>query len=717
MSLLGSDVPNARGNASNQVTPAPKRRRLNLACNYCRSRKTRCDEQKPSCHACLAAGLVCVTTDPRRPHHLVERREAGKGPDSPSVSTHSADAPAHLLQPRTVSNSSPGTAPFAVHADDTDEGSLAQVEEVHASADDNHDPHNNATGRRFRGLLPIFKHEVSSTSVDVLTGWLNVASFRLGLGHCFAPRTPLMVGQHHDPFPSTAPSLSNLVDTETRISHYFKNVHPVYPVVNRDNVYTALEEIRTHGIMTLVSTLDSLPQIVEALVAVDIGSSGIPEADPDRKVYAFVKDLLGRLIGRPTFPNIKALFLLALDMYHHDDVASAWSTLTLCCSMAIAVGLGKSRNLLAADLSYNREDGMRTWWSIFVLENLISFETGRKSSLCFEEYAEMSCTTIMDNAGVHNNEPSAQEQTEAAKFFKTIVGFAKVLGEIGTRCIDIRDREEASGTAQIQRLVAEKVKITAECCIQLMHWAESLPDYLRPGSDLIYERRTFAHAAFISLHYYNALLALLRNSLLISDTAHQVTQVISKDEPWGHVIRNGQPMVASTARKLIKLFIDAEESEAALLVPHTNAALHALYVLAVHLMRHPDTMLRKTDLDLIHHAARFAKKRMRTGTIAMEALCSLLGTLDNALEQGPDSNPAPRTGTISLTLPQNQSESHRSPQPLSRLSADVSMDPISSSGELLGRYLGPDDYDNTAFYYGMDIGTWIGLDSVVWDAG
>ncbi|CCF38462.1 hypothetical protein CH063_09547, partial [Colletotrichum higginsianum] len=36
-----------------------KRRRINYACNYCRNRKTRCDEQKPSCRACIAAGIEC----------------------------------------------------------------------------------------------------------------------------------------------------------------------------------------------------------------------------------------------------------------------------------------------------------------------------------------------------------------------------------------------------------------------------------------------------------------------------------------------------------------------------------------------------------------------------------------------------------------------------------------------------------------------------------
>ncbi|KAH7029802.1 uncharacterized protein B0I36DRAFT_364278 [Microdochium trichocladiopsis] len=41
----------------------PKRRRLNFACNYCRSRKTRCYEGHPSCRAYTDAGVACVTQD------------------------------------------------------------------------------------------------------------------------------------------------------------------------------------------------------------------------------------------------------------------------------------------------------------------------------------------------------------------------------------------------------------------------------------------------------------------------------------------------------------------------------------------------------------------------------------------------------------------------------------------------------------------------------
>lgn len=588
-------------NTRSPSAPTPKRRRLNLACNYCRSRKTRCDEQTPSCHACLAAGLACITTDPRKPNQHVERREAGKGPNSSAVTTGSVQPPEQdIVQHPGASNVSPGNTPTTVLDDACNEQSPAMVQEEDLPPAPRNNTRDNFVGQRFRGLLPILRHEVGSTSVDVLTGWLNVASFRLGLGQSFGVTTPYNAHQYHDSFPIPAPSISNLSDLSPWVSNYFQNVHPVYPVVDQEGVYTLLDKFQTYGILTLISNTEYLSHIVTTLVVLDIGSGGFSTAGSDTcDLYLFAKDLLGRLIGRPTFPNIKALFLLALDMYYHDDLASAWSTLTLCISTATAIGLSKSRNILAADPNYTKEDGMRTWWSIFVLENLIAFETGRKSSISSDGILDLDLTALSANASVDNGQGPTLEEPEDMRFFKFIIGFAKILGEIGNRCIDIRDREEVSGKDQIQRLVAEKVKITGESCVQLTKWAETLPDNIRPGSDLIYDRRTFPQAAFISLHYYNALLALTRNSLLISEAAlRDTTEVLSKDQPWGYIIRNGHPTVASSARKLIKLFIEAEESGASLLIPHTNASLHALYVLAVHLLRHPDTMLRKTDLDV-----------------------------------------------------------------------------------------------------------------------
>ncbi|EXJ83629.1 hypothetical protein A1O1_07253 [Capronia coronata CBS 617.96] len=49
----------AHDQATHSETPPNKRRRISLACNACRMRKSRCDGQRPSCASCIGLGFVC----------------------------------------------------------------------------------------------------------------------------------------------------------------------------------------------------------------------------------------------------------------------------------------------------------------------------------------------------------------------------------------------------------------------------------------------------------------------------------------------------------------------------------------------------------------------------------------------------------------------------------------------------------------------------------
>lgn len=451
------------------------------------------------------------------------------------------------------------------------------------------------------------KHDTSSSTVEILTGWLNVALFRLGLKTRLTFGHSRSVDQPHIPFPARFPQLADPSQHRAQVSNYFRRVNTVYPILDQDEGFAVLDITQTHGADELTSKPESVAYVIVALLVLDLGSSGL--ASPSYTsfgVYMFCKDMLGRLISHQSIPNIKALFLLALGMYHHDDLASAWPILSLCVSMATAIGLNKSRPTSASARSSEEDGWRRLWWSIFIFEKLLAFELGRQSVIVGEisqpEPTALPCYTAErhpESRPAENDQISTQDQQDALAFFKALIGLAKLLHEIISRCIHLRDREETCERDEIQRIVAEKVKVTGESCLQLTRWAESLPDNLRPSSDLIYDGSTFPHAAFLSLHYNYALLFLTRNSLLISESARRVTtDVISKNQPWASVIRNGQSMAANSARRLVKLFIEAEEIGTPLLIPHVNASLHALYVLGVHLLRNPKSRLAEADLNV-----------------------------------------------------------------------------------------------------------------------
>jgi hypothetical protein len=62
------------------ITPSASSTFRNVsACNRCRLRKNRCDQQLPSCASCDKAGIKCVGYDPITKREIPRRYEAEAG--------------------------------------------------------------------------------------------------------------------------------------------------------------------------------------------------------------------------------------------------------------------------------------------------------------------------------------------------------------------------------------------------------------------------------------------------------------------------------------------------------------------------------------------------------------------------------------------------------------------------------------------------------------
>lgn len=92
---------------------------------------------------------------------------------------------------------------------------------------------------------------------------------------------------------------------------------------------------------------------------------------------------------------------------------------------------------------------------------------------------------------------------------------------------------------------------------------------------------------------------ILRNSFLISDEA--ITQAVdhyAAGQPWNHIIRNGQTVVANSARSIIKLLIEGHDRASPPVLYTLTAPLQAIYILSVHLMVHPSSRLATSDMEV-----------------------------------------------------------------------------------------------------------------------
>ncbi|KAK2041706.1 hypothetical protein LZ31DRAFT_633199 [Colletotrichum somersetense] len=670
--------------AAAAAAAAVKRRRINFACNYCRNRKTRCDEQKPSCRACIAAGIECVTTDRRRPGVEVQRHETKRRMSRASSSslTHSlaADAASPRSPPRGVeaveaaaaadasaaARSSPekvcrrndgdgGRGPAAGAAAPMKQGVVGVIREA---AGEN--PSQPPPPAKYQGKLPVVRASRGSNSVEILVDWLDLAARRLGIQQrrglpLSADKPPpsrirFLLSSEPLPFPpkDAAHQLA---------SSYLDGVNLVYPLVNRDRFLQDLDAAPEHGPTSFaeargVASLSTVYLVLAVGFAADPRSELSPEA---RDYLSYCKTLLGHLVVSNSVDNVRAIVLLALCLHCYDDCAAAWNVLGVGVSMAVSLGLHKPRTCQAPprrdrpgrrDDFVDEEERRRFWLAIYAFEKILAFEMGRLSTIddddCYPPRVAM---------------PVGNATSSRDKAFPVTVDLARILSEIGRKAVIISRKEDGLRDGATQAVIAEKVQTTGEAQLLLTRWGESVPDELRPISDILIGSNICPFASFISLHYNNALVILSRNSLLISEEAIAISaDITAKGKPWDYMLRNGQSLAANSARKVLRVVVETVDCGSNTILPNLLVPLHALSTLAVHVVTHPDSRISTMDIQLIQTSSDSMREiyaRLRGD----DMLNLLLQKLDVFLSKGtrpPSGSDSQRVNAITAHTPRSE---------------------------------------------------------------
>ncbi|RKL14247.1 hypothetical protein BFJ68_g6640 [Fusarium oxysporum] len=498
------------------IPRSSKRRRLNFACNYCRSRKTRCDEQQPSCQACILAGIACVTEDRRRPGKLIKRREAGKSTDGGSATSASpseyglqagADGAVErrhsIAEPRTIAVV---TGPIRARS---------QSPRPSQSRDSSHTD-------TISNPLPIWRQSAGTTSFQILTEWLDLACSRLSIPYHFGsypPSTP-------NPQSASQPQHGIPITPETWVPQtlfdaYAREIHTFYPVVRLDQARA--DVVQSHPPHPGSLTLHSV-DIAALRSHLLFAAGGCILQHAERKVYmtetlSLARNALGHLIGNVSYDTIEVLFLFSVCLRLNDEIISAWTTLGICLSIAHSLGLNKPGKNRKKPLDLDAWSP--AWWALYSYEKLFSFQLGYVSTISDDAFDTLDLDVLKSTV----LEPS-----------RISLSMANVFSKMSRR----------------------------------------------PTSDFMRVPENLGLASFVSLHYHNALIMLNRNCLLISKNAlHMAVEIIAKDTPWEYQIRNGQSMVANSARKIIHLLADNDESASHLFAPAYFPLLHAMYVLAL----------------------------------------------------------------------------------------------------------------------------------------
>ncbi|KAH8879502.1 hypothetical protein GQ53DRAFT_738639 [Thozetella sp. PMI_491] len=564
------------------LTPtARKRRRLNYACNACRQRKIRCDEQQPSCHNCLVNGNPCVTTDKRRPGVSIQRHQAGRQ----SLSTTAS-------QPNLSPSSTSGTRDLTDYQADVAVTTPAPAtEEVHLTPDSHAEVRTDGS-LVFSGRLPILIHSSGRTGVEILSDWLGLAFHRLNFRHRLDPSSVL----------SSVPSAPSVLDTvvtdfpplpsrETArklVDRFFTDVNSIFNLLDASEVLTDLDAVYAHGPDCVVRDRGLAPVLRLYLVFSTSSFSllEIESLDFSRKCIGFCQTMLGHVIGWNDMEGIQIVFLLSLSLRSQDKVSLSWATIGLCVLMAVSLGLNRQK--IPSEKGFSEVERAkearkrRTWWCVYAFEKLHAFELGKGSSI-----VDADCSQPDPGCGDGEVPGSFSEPS-------TLVGLAKVLGLISRRCIQVRNREEKAIT---ESAIAEKVRTTGESCLSLVKWAERLEEKYRPTSTMFTGSQASAFAVFLATSFNNALIMLTRNSMLISDTVHNATfEVLAKEQPWARFVGPRSAVATNAARHTVRFLTECAEFNSSIALPSIIVPLQAAYILIVQVVTHQASRTTASDL-------------------------------------------------------------------------------------------------------------------------
>ncbi|KAK8070559.1 hypothetical protein PG997_010762 [Apiospora hydei] len=446
-------------------------------------------------------------------------------------------------------------------------------------------PAEDASGR-YGGLLPLLPRLRGSNTLDMFTGWLDLAFYRLGIPRQLGANSDAESGKEKAApiaLSLAPPSLPRPDVCHTALRSYFSTINQIFPILEFQRIQGLIESTIKSGppVLSHLGDVVSVLQIQLVMVLGSIGGDAGLDPDLATQYVNYCQTMLGHVLSVRSLEAVQCALMLAIALRQRDQISSSWHVTTLCISMAQSMGIHRRRTPSRKDPSpvdeESEEKKRRTWWSIFSFEKLFAFEFGRPS--------------FIRDADCNQMEPTFPPNPQSAWSFRILTSFARLLSQINEAGIRCRIREERSSQRNIEGIIRDKIRLTGETVHLLMQWADSVPERLRP-------------------------------SFLISNEAIRIAvERYAAGQPWSSVIQNGQTAAANSARTVIKLLIDGHELGTTPALSTLATPLHAVYVLAVHLLTHPGSRLAHSDLNLYerHHSDRKLQRVLKSLTDQISA--------------------------------------------------------------------------------------------------
>jgi hypothetical protein len=531
--------------------PLPKRQKLKTttACEPCRSRKIRCDGNKPSCEACLKRNQQCIyqaTPDVKSANAYVDslvnrvsqlEHELNNARNTIlRMSTAPPPvAPTPLpptLSPHLDSNIDPRLCPDYGAA-------VARPGSVDAMGGDAGFDERPIDGQPFYGSSSAhgFTQQMygSILQKDDTTGEPEIPidpALMDPVANLSAPTAPYSAPENFSLLPR------ELAD---RLMHlYWDRVHVLYPFLHKPSFKTAYEDLwkpksqhhqhyKSSSGLGLGAAEEPTSAVfhcaLNAALALGMQFSDLPLSEKERLSAACLaksKDLLKMdLFDDGNLSLVQTLLLLTQYFQSTNWPSKCWTSIGLACRLAQGLGLHvekvrPSQHELSPD---EHEMRRRVWHGCVTLDIVVSMTLGRPAMLLGSkarslprplESGEESFLTMIDD----------KTQPSSIDFFVETVKLYRIVGRILLNIYRTNDeQDEKPGAAEEER----NDDMTKELDDELTRFADSLPDTLkwqqpkgdRAIADLLERQSHVLHVRFL-----HARILLFRPVFLSSCRSH-----------------------------------------------------------------------------------------------------------------------------------------------------------------------------------------------------
>lgn len=574
----------------------PKRVRLSRACNHCRSRKVRCDEQQPSCSNCTRQRVECVTTDPKNPSedvtHFRRRAKSGVatspsdvGPtpvdgstiNAGSARTGSEIAQSPVLRRSPIVNVTPLNG-SGVRLEDTEHQGMMQREQrpetMHGiinlteTVDNDQSP-----GFAVNGTIATERKYLGSTSLQVFSQWLDLTFHVPSMGLTGSFQHGMRVCEEMDlPADICMPSIPD--HWQQYVDAFFSCVGAFFPITTREHVHLWAQQMQHQDLKLLPTRQRPLIAIIYACLAIGADTLGCIAQGTEYLTAAY--SLYAFLVSQPYLQSSQALLLICIALRGRNKDGAASQALGQAIRILHSIGLHRSlvwNDSLPPELLH---DGPNSWWSAYCLERIMSLETGRPSHISDKDVNQQKTST-------YNTEP-----------LQALVGLAGIQGRIS---------DHLSTTT----LPAITEVLETQCHMDqaLVEWQKNLPSSLRCDGDLISCDPGLAlPRAFLSIQFHSTMITLHRTALLMDKGIHRahLARYNQQGSDLNRLV-SSESICASSARAIITTYLQAREISHWSRLQTLTGPLMATYVLSINTLKNPNSWSARSDMGLIHSAA------------------------------------------------------------------------------------------------------------------